>query len=147
MFRGRHKFNARKTVVGEDTFDSVAEADRYQVLKLLQRAGGIFSLCRQVPFELQPAFVYEGRHVRAIVYVADFTYLELPDREIVEDVKGFATEGWKLKAKLFKFKYPHKHLRIVENGRADDEVLQAVRKVAVLQRGQRMSRVRRRIWP
>lgn len=72
-------------------FDSRKEARRWQELCLLQRAGKITDLRRQVPFELIPAQYADGKCVeRAVKYVADFVYTE--NREvIVEDVKSEAT--------------------------------------------------------
>lgn len=63
----------------------------------------------QVPFELQPAFVAsDGTQHRKITYVADFVYVETrTGDEIVDDAKGFRTEMFKLKKKLFLFKYPN----------------------------------------
>ncbi len=159
MFRGRHKFNARKTMVGHDVFDSQAEADRFQVLKLMQVAGKISGLERQPKFTLQPAFVYEGQKIRAVVYRADFLYTEA-GRIIVEDVKGYPTETAKLKMKLFKFHHAGLHLRIVKNGRIQGEILQPVweggicgdgrrcRKVLTLPSADIVARARRRgrVW-
>lgn len=102
------------------TFDSKLEADRYCELKLLQRAGKIKALQLQPAYELQPAFQKGGRKYRAIVYRADFAYWDVTkQRVVVEDTKGFQTEAYKLKKKLFEFEYPD--LEIVEvtrNGKA-----------------------------
>lgn len=72
-------------------FDSRKEARRWQELCLLQRAGKITDLRRQVPFELIPAQYADGKCVeRAVKYVADFVYTE-NRKVIVEDVKSEAT--------------------------------------------------------
>ncbi len=86
-------------------FDSVKEAKRYSELCLLQRAGKITGLERQVRFELIPA-QYEGKKCvfRAVNYYADFTYYQ-DGQFIVEDVKGMKTDVYKLKAKLMYWRH------------------------------------------
>lgn len=102
----RSKFNARKTVVDGITFDSRKEAMRWQELKLLERAGEIIGLRRQVRFELIPSFECDGKHYRPATYIADFTYTDTKTgKKIVEDVKGMRTDVYKLKAKMFAHKY------------------------------------------
>lgn len=95
----RQKYNNRKTVVDNITFDSMREAERYSELKLLARAGEITQLRRQVPYTLIPK--QDGE--RACVYIADFVYRDRTGREVVEDVKGVKTDVYKLKRKLMKW--------------------------------------------
>ena len=74
------------------TFDSAKEAQRWQELKLLERAGQIFELQRQVPFVLIPKQVRDGKVIeRPVVYKADFVYTENGE-DVVEDVKSPATK-------------------------------------------------------
>ena len=85
-------------------FDSKREAKRYAELKLLERAGKISGLQRQVKFELIPA-QYEaverwsdktGKRLKdekrllekECSYIADFVYC-MDGRRVVEDVKGY----------------------------------------------------------
>lgn len=87
------------------SFDSKAECARYYQLKLMQRAGEISALHVHPSYELQPAFKdRDGIRQRAICYEADFAYIEGEDR-IVEDVKGHETKDYKIKAKLFRYRY------------------------------------------
>ena len=103
----RHKYNARKTVIDGHTFDSRAEARRYQELKLLERQRIISRI------ELQPAFLLQekfkngkGKNCREIKYVADFRYYNLETGEcIIEDVKGQKTAVYQMKKKMFEKKY------------------------------------------
>lgn len=102
----RSKFNAKKTTVDGITFDSAREAKRYQELKLMERAGEISGLRRQVRFELIPAFECDGKHYRPATYIADFVYTDVKTgKEIVEDVKGYRPDIYRLKAKLFAHKF------------------------------------------
>lgn len=104
MWKGSSKYRARKTTVDDITFDSRKEADRYLVLKGMEKNGSIEDLRRQVRYELIPAFDLDGRHYRAVYYVADFVYVE-DGREVVEDVKGMRTDVYRLKSKLFARRY------------------------------------------
>lgn len=100
------KYHATKTVIDGITFDSKREAKRYQELKLLERAGAIRDLRRQVRYELIPAFDCDGKHFRPTSYVADFVYTDTATgEEAVEDCKGYRTDVYRLKAKLFAYKY------------------------------------------
>lgn len=92
--------NTRVTLNGE-TFDSRREMERYCHLLILQRAGQIQQLERQVPFILSPAVVINGRKRPPLRYVADFTYVERGATvRTVEDVKGTVTEGYRIKRHL-----------------------------------------------
>ena len=78
--------------------DSRKEARRWCELKLLEKAGKITDLDRQVKFELIPK--QDGE--RACCYVADFVYTE-DGKKVVEDVKSEATrkkESYIIKRKL-----------------------------------------------
>ena len=76
-------------------FDSQKEYNRWCNLRLLERAGRISDLKRQVSYELIP----KQNGERACSYVADFVYHE-DGKTVVEDCKGFRTEGYKIKRKL-----------------------------------------------
>lgn len=90
-----NKYHAKKTVLDGMMFDSRRESNRYAELKLLQRAGKIKNLRRQVPFELIPS--QDGE--RAVKYIADFVYEE-NGKEVVEDAKGFRPKEYIIKRKL-----------------------------------------------
>ncbi len=112
--------NERVTVDGH-SFDSLAESRRYSELLLLEAAGQIEDLTVHPVYLLQASFTdATGRRHRAISYEGDFGYTEVLDpqsiqgRAVVEDVKGHRTEVFKLKEKLFRFKYPTIDFRIVE---------------------------------
>ena len=110
----RSKYGNRKVYADGYTFDSQAEYRRYQQLVLLERAGEIRNLRVHPSYLLQPAFKAQGRAERAITYKADFEYIDVVDRvEVVEEVKGAETAVWKLKRKLFLFKYHDWELRVI----------------------------------
>ena len=88
------KYRSRKITVDGITFDSVKEANRYQELRMLERAGEIRDLQRQVPFVVIPTQRDENGKLieKEVCYVADFTYIEKGKlTRTVEDVKSEAT--------------------------------------------------------
>lgn len=113
----RNKYQAIKTCVNGIEFDSRKEARRYQELLLLQRAGAILNLRRQVKYILIPAQyeLYErygkkgqelkpGRRLleKECAYIADFVYEE-NGKEVVEDTKGIKTKDYIIKRKMMLF--------------------------------------------
>ena len=100
----------KRTAYG-NVFDSKKEMERYFVLRDLLRRKKIKSLKLQPKFLLQGAFTdNKGKRHREISYIADFAYLELDANNyvtanVVEDSKGFLTEIYKLKKKLFLYQY------------------------------------------
>ena len=94
--KAANKFGARKTILDGQEFDSRKEARRWAELKLLERAGEIRDLERQVTFELIPAQKdWNGKVIeRPVKYVADFIYTcdeKNGWKRVVEDVKSEAT--------------------------------------------------------
>lgn len=90
--------------------DSQREANRWIELKLLERAGQIKNLNRQVKFVLIPKQAeYVGKRVKVLErecsYIADFVYQE-NGQTIVEDTKGIKTKDYIIKRKLML--YVHK---------------------------------------
>ena len=103
------KYHNRKVMVDGMTFDSQKEAQRYAELKLLERAGEIYDLQRQVPFVVIPEQRdHNGKMLeREVKYIADFTYKEKGSlRRTVEDVKSEATRTpeYILKRKLMLYR-------------------------------------------
>lgn len=94
------KYHSRKITKDGITFDSVKEYRRFCELSLLERAGAITDLKRQVKFELIPSQRVDGKVVeRACSYVADFVYKQR-GKTVVEDTKGFKTKDYIIKRKL-----------------------------------------------
>jgi len=94
------KYRSRKVTLDGITFDSVRESRRYQELKLLERAGKIVDLKRQVKYRLLPSQKIGNKTVeREVSYIADFTYWQ-GNEFVVEDVKGVKTKDYILKRKM-----------------------------------------------
>lgn len=97
------KYGNRKTTLNGVEFDSHKEAQRYAQLRLLERAGKVSNLRRQVKYVLIPAQRDEKGKLleRECSYVADHVYFDLAlGKVVVEDVKGVRTEAYKIKKKL-----------------------------------------------
>lgn len=100
------------TEAGGIRFDSAKEARRYQELAALERAGEIRGLKLQAQFTLVEGYrdAKTGESVRPVRYIADFVYSRKSAdgsawETIVEDVKGYKTPEYKIKAKLMREKY------------------------------------------
>lgn len=107
--KNKSKFNNRKYEVDGILFDSVKEGRRYKELRLLEKAGAIQDLQRQVEYVLIPQ-QFEcttGKNgkvkmkciERKCSYFADFVYTENGET-IVEDTKGVKTKEYVIKRKL-----------------------------------------------
>lgn len=111
------KYHNKKTFIDGIKFDSKLEAERYRQLKILERVGVIYDLELQPEYELIPSFKKNGKTWRKTVYKADFRYVRSDDdRIIIEDVKGstaIITDVFRLKQKLFEYKYPDYTISIV----------------------------------
>lgn len=99
--QARAKYRNKKTEIGGAKFDSKAEASRFVQLRRMQEAGLIEDLRRQVSFELAPAVKIpgKGRMSPPLRYFADFVYRQ-DGKQIIEDVKGVVTEGYRIKRHL-----------------------------------------------
>ena len=100
-----NKYNNKKIKFMNKSFDSQMEADYYKYI-LNFYPQDLIEL--QPVFELQPSFTYCDKKIQPIVYQADF---KIGTR--VYDVKGLCTTDFKLKAKLFKYKYPFYELVLI----------------------------------
>jgi hypothetical protein len=108
------KYRAVRTEIDGILFDSKAEGRRYQELRLMAVAGLITDLELQPRYELQPAYTKAGKRIRAIEYRADFRYRTKSGAVVVEDVKGMETAEFKIKRKMFEYRYPEFTLTIVK---------------------------------
>nr|WLJ25728.1 MAG: endonuclease [Firmicutes phage HS08] len=100
------KYRAVKTKIDGHKFPSIKEAQRYQELKLLEKAGKIKNLELQPKFEIIPKQKYRGKTLRKAEYTPDFKYYDVDNNEwVIEEVKGMPTVDYVLRKKLFILKY------------------------------------------
>lgn len=91
------KYRNKKVVMDGITFDSKKEADRYTVLKLMEKNGKIHNLTLQDKWDLVV------NRIKICAYRSDFRYIVIDSEGphvIVEDVKGFRTREYKIKKSL-----------------------------------------------
>ena len=96
------KYRNKPTIVGDVKLASKKEARRWQELQLLEKAGDISELTRQVVYWLM-AGDQELRYDsgRRAIYIADFVYRR-EGRVIIEDAKGVRTNYYRLKKALMR---------------------------------------------
>lgn len=111
------KYNNKSLSYNGETFDSKKEFNRWQELLLLQSAGYIKNIERQVHFELIPNQYMQVEKTlksgktkienklieRKCEYIADFVYEDKNGNLVVEDTKGFRTKEYIIKRKLMLF--------------------------------------------
>lgn len=112
------KYHSQKTIIDGIIFQSKKEGRRYFELRLMEKAGKIADLQRQVKYVLIPAQrepdkigvrggITKGKLIeRECAYIADFVYKDLEKGElVVEDTKGFRTPEYIIKRKLMLYQY------------------------------------------
>ena len=107
----KSKYRSKKITRDGITFDSLKEYRRFVELSLLEKAGAIQDLKRQVEFVLIPSQrepdtigkrggIIKGKTIeQKCSYIADFVYNE-NGKTIVEDTKGFKTKDYIIKRKM-----------------------------------------------
>ena len=111
MRNTKNKYHSKKIIKDDLVFDSKKEYLRFCELVLLEKAGKISDLKRQVKFVLIPAqrepdkIGKRGGKIkgalieRECAYKADFVYTE-NGQTVVEDAKGMRTKEYVIKRKM-----------------------------------------------
>lgn len=97
--------------------DSKKEADRCNVLHLMQKADLIRDLKIQIPYLLIAACQYDNMEdERAVEYKADFVYFDVKSKKtVIEDAKGVRTKEYIIKRKLMKMKFCDENTIFIES--------------------------------
>lgn len=115
IIRGRKKskYGNIKTLVDGELIDSKLEATDYRQFKLMQAAGVISNLRRQVPFEITVTVSRNGEkpETTTLRYKADFAFVE-DGKDVVYESKGAWTDLFKFKWKHVQRLYPEWEFRI-----------------------------------
>ena len=102
----RNKYHNKKVVYNGIKFDSIKEKNYYMILRNYEKNGRIKDLKTQVPFELIPKYKINNKSIRKTQYYADFTYVSTTDNKLhIVDTKGVRTQVYKIKKKMFEYKY------------------------------------------
>lgn len=111
----RNKYNVGNDPAGKAArtyngvlYDSVAEANYAAELDLCKKIGTICQVERQKRFSLYVA----GNKI--CDYIADFHVKFADGHYEAHEIKGYSTEVWKLKAKLFRVLYPEIKLVVIK---------------------------------
>lgn len=107
------KYNSKKVTVNGIVFDSKMEAEYYLHLVDLRVKGIVEVIELQPKFLLQEAFTKRGIRFRKIEYWADFKVTYSDGHIEIVDVKGVETEIFKIKKKLFEYKFKDLELKLV----------------------------------
>jgi hypothetical protein len=105
------KYNNHKVRIDGLLFDSQLEADYYADLKLQLKAGVIRGYCRQPEFVLTEGM--PEYNIEPMSYKADFIIFHLDGTAEIIDTKGFLTDIYKNKRKVFYEKYPKLEIKEV----------------------------------
>lgn len=112
------KYRAQKTPCQYGHIhDSKKEADRCNVLHLMQKANLIRDLKTQISYLLIDACRYDNmKDEKAVEYKADFVYYDVKSKKnIIEDAKGVRTKDYIIKRKLMKIKYCDENTIFIES--------------------------------
>ena len=110
----KSRYVTYKPFIDDIQFDSLMEARYYIKLQKDKADGIIIDFERQIPFELQPKFKKNGKTYRGIEYVCDFLVTVNENTKHVIDIKGKETVEFKIKHKLFEYKYPEYNLKLIQ---------------------------------
>lgn len=127
----KSRYITYKPIIDNIQFDSLMEARYFIKLQKDKKEGIIVDFARQIPFELQPKFKKNGKTYRGIEYVCDF-FVDINGIEKhVIDIKGKETVEFKIKHKLFEYKYPQYNLKLIQFYEPTNEWLEldAIRKL------------------
>lgn len=118
-FVNRAKYKNQSCNVDGHFFHSRSEAGYYGQLKMLKLAGEIKEFDRQVGFELfawTPNDDFRSGHNRKKVttHIVDFLVTLNDGTKEVHEVKGFATDTWQIKHKLFEANYPELTYKVIK---------------------------------
>lgn len=106
FFRPR-KYNNSTCTVDGITFHSRREADYYGQLKLEKKGKLIKDFERQVKYNLE----VNGNKICG--HIVDFLVTLPCGKKEVREVKGFATDVWDLKRKLFEALFPEIEYKVI----------------------------------
>lgn len=116
------KYKNKTCFVDGIRFDSRREADYYGQLKIEKRAGLVKDFKRQVEFDLAAwtpipcggaAHLLTRNCEKVCSHKVDFLVTLNDGSQEVREVKGFETDIWHLKRKLFEANYPSIKYRVV----------------------------------
>lgn len=124
MTRSKFNINTSKSAKEKRTLDghefsSDLEFKFYKYLLIQKEEGIVKNITIQPKFLLQEDFVKYEKKIRKIEYIADFEVEYTNGDIIIYDTKGMTTPDFKLKQKMFDFRYPDKILFVINHSKID----------------------------
>lgn len=113
-----NKYNNKKVTIDGIEFDSKIEARYYEHLKELEKQGVVSEFLLQKKYLLLEGFDKNGKQIRPIHYIADFEVHYADGTIEVVDIKGFETPDFRIKKKLFEYRYPFE-LKLITYSKID----------------------------
>lgn len=110
------KYFAKKVWLDGYCFDSEMEAEYYQLLKEREKKGNITLLKVHPSTTLQSSFTKNGKDYHGIYYEADFAFIDFTidgSKNRMVDIKGYLTDEFLIKQKLFEKLYPEMELEVL----------------------------------
>ncbi|WP_336770314.1 DUF1064 domain-containing protein [Bacillus bombysepticus] len=112
--QSKSKYKAKKRFIDYTTFDSHNESLYYLHLKDLLTKGLILSFEMQPRFLLQESFSKNNIIFPKLEYIADFKVINTDHTIDIIDVKGVQTTEFKIKQKLFEYRYKELHIKLLK---------------------------------
>lgn len=121
------KYNNKKPEAYGRKWDSQMELEYYEYLLQLKEQGQVVDIELQPKFLLQDKYIYKGKTVRKMEYIADFKVVYSDGSVIVWDTKGMVLNDFKLKFKILRFKYNDMDFRLVRSrGRKPNKIWEEI---------------------
>lgn len=113
--RSKYNVDESKKAKKNRTVDGIKFASDLEMrfyLYLLEQKD-ILYIKLQPEYIIQDPCVYKGKKILKIIYTSDFEVIYKNGQVVIYEVKGFETKEFKIKKKMFYFRYPDLNLKIV----------------------------------
>jgi len=122
FFRAQKYHNRSCRCASNHTHDSMFEAQYCDDLHILLKVGEIQEVRTQVSFPLVVAGLHIANHI------VDFLVVNKAGTKEVHETKGFATDVWAIKHKLFEALYPDLPYHVITKDSRFDKQAQKLRR-------------------
>lgn len=110
----RNKFNNTKTVYNGNKYDSKREAEKAMELDMLKNNGDVLEWTPHPKYLIIPRYLMKnGKVARPAYYIPDFWVKYADGTEVIIDIKGFITPEFKLKKKMWEYRYRETNLELI----------------------------------
>jgi len=110
----KSRYTSYKPIIDDIKFDSMMESRYYIKLLYDKKIGLIKDFELQKAFELQPSFTKNKKKYQKIEYICDFMVYVNDSEKYTVDIKGKETVDFRLKHKMFEYKYQDLTLKVIQ---------------------------------